>query len=219
MKHYIISNSADKKEVGHYIQTVMGEVPNENGEFDNNARSNLNNENFPNFIPNLEFELEPKAKITDIVSASDIIARGLLINDKVRSLLSNFNIMNHKFYDGRLKTKDKILPYYWLHIANNSFSGIDFDKSTFCIADLIGNPISLIIVKDENDYYEKNALCEDMNSIIIDKLIFNDHFRALNLDLFFFPQIHQYIIASERLINEIEKQKITGLKYKEAMFI
>lgn len=54
--------------------------------------------------------------------------------------------MNHKFYLGTVITKGKELPYYWLHIVNNSFDGIDFEKSKFMEADLFQEKVKTVKV-------------------------------------------------------------------------
>jgi hypothetical protein len=82
MEYYILKNATTRKQVGHYIQTA-GWVDGCNINAPN-SMANLDSEEFPNFIPDLRFDLEEKAKLTDIVSASNIVAHGFLINEKVK---------------------------------------------------------------------------------------------------------------------------------------
>lgn len=130
MKYYLLSNSANKNEVGIYPQTtglVDGYV-----EFSDNSMVNLTSDELPNFIPDLRFELEEKAILTDIISVSNLdYAVGFFMNEKAKNIFQKFKVITHKYYDGALNVKGKILSYSWLHIVNSSFSGIDFLNSTF----------------------------------------------------------------------------------------
>ena len=53
----------------------------------------------------------------------------------------------------------------------------------------------------------------------VEKLIFLNSLMEKNLDLFLFPEIHYDLIASERLINTIEQNKLSGIEISEAEFI
>ena len=78
MKFYLLSNSAKKTEVGTYPQTT-GLVDGYE-EFAENSMVNLNSDEFPNFAPDLRFELEEKAILTDIIRPSNLdYAKGLMM--------------------------------------------------------------------------------------------------------------------------------------------
>ncbi len=157
MKYYLLSHSAVKKIVGDFPQTVSTEVIDVNNEFEPTSRANLTNKHFPTVQPNLEFELSNKAKLTDVISASNIEARGLLVNEKVKTILEQFNILNHKFYPGSVTVKGKKTPYYWLHIVNNSLEGIDFEKSKFMEIGFTGRKIGDVEINSLKDYNKIRA--------------------------------------------------------------
>ncbi|MBL4715988.1 MAG: hypothetical protein JKX95_05085 [Bacteroidia bacterium] len=219
MKYYILSHASDQKVIGEYPQTKPTEAPYQNGLFDPDSRSNLENDKFPEIPPKLDLELDKKAKLTDIISASNIQAVGLFINEKVKNILSEFNILNHEFYEGSLSHNGKTDPYFWLHIVNDSLKGIDFENSIFAETDLFGDKVNEVRVDSESDWYIKNKECEDMNFLNADKLVFTANFMDRNYDIFLFPYIHHYIIVSERVIQSLEDFKITGYHIKKADFI
>lgn len=131
MKYYLLSWSVNKKEIGYYPQTIGNEFIDENGELPLYSKGNITNEEFPSDLTNFNFEIHKKAKLTDVVDASNISARGLLVSEKVKNIMSEFNILNHKFYSASVLFKGKEYSYYWLHIVNTSLEGIDFLNSNF----------------------------------------------------------------------------------------
>ncbi|MFM7851644.1 MAG: imm11 family protein [Flammeovirgaceae bacterium] len=211
MKYYLLSHSSEKKEVGDFPQTTDKETTS----IEFSSQASLTNECFPEITPALNFELTKKAKLTDVLSASNIQARGLLISEKVKTIFEKFNIMNHKFYPGTVTHKDKKLPYYWLHIVNSSFEGIDFQKSQFMEIGFTGRKVADVEVNSFEDY--KNISKTKM--IDAEKLVLTSGFLVNNLDLFFFPNISSYLISSERLVIELTNNNITGIRIEEAEFI
>ncbi|MEM7163393.1 MAG: hypothetical protein AAF487_13235 [Bacteroidota bacterium] len=218
IKYYILSHSSDAKIVGDYPQTEGTEIPDSNGDFREGSRANLSNYEFPSNEPSLNLTLTNKAKLTDFVSPSDISARGVFVNEKTKNILQKFNILNHKFYSGSVKHQGSSHPFYWLHISNDSLSGVDFNNSLFAEYDIIGDiEKSGIYLSSEDDFYVKNRECDDMNTLEVEKLSLTPDFKEY--DIFLIPHIHDYIIISVLVLNELEKAGLNGYKIRPADFI
>ena len=105
MKYYSLSYSTDEKEVGK-VWPQCKAIPEG---YDHkwldlpNSMTKLTNDAFPNENPDLVFELDKKAKLTDIISPSNIYAVGLLVNEKAKLILEGFNLITHIFFWQRLK--------------------------------------------------------------------------------------------------------------------
>lgn len=131
MSWYSFSASNDEKEVGEYPQTdMMG--PN----YDLNAPNsvwNISNLKKLTFQPNLEyFILCKKAKVTDIISTATINARGFLVSEKLKNILSKFQLAEHCYYPAKLIHKKNIINnFFWLHFIKDNSHDIDFEHSTF----------------------------------------------------------------------------------------
>jgi hypothetical protein len=137
MKYLIISNSADEKEVGCYPQS-SGLFNGYNHDAPN-AIENLTSDEFPDFIPDLRFELDEDAILTDIISPSNLdFATGLLMNEKAKKIFESAKIFLHKYYEATIKVNTKTLNYHWLHLVNPNFKDIAFKKSVF-VEHLPGN--------------------------------------------------------------------------------
>jgi hypothetical protein len=216
MKYYILSNATDEKEIGGTYPQCKG-VP-DGYSFDwydkPNSMTKLTNKFFPKQNPDLVFELDEKAILTDIVSPSNISAKGFLLNEKTKNLLSDFNIIEHEFYRATIFAKGYAHKYFWLHLVKDNFDGVNFSKSNFIEVDVFRDKIKDVNVNSLSDYNKHWEVSrKDINFITTQKLVLEKQFE---FDLFFFPLIHNHIIASQSLINCFIENKITGVKIKEA---
>lgn len=211
MEYYVLKNSTGKEIGKTYPQT--------------NGMSNDYNFQIPesiNFLPNLEtplhtpnlnfFKVDDKAKITDFISTGLINATGFIVNEKIKSLLDNYNIAEHMYFPARLYHKNKLINAYWLHFTKDYTPTINFQKSTFNLL----SPITW----DVWSTLETNLKFSNLTSLI------ESHKEKDSLDQFF-PneltinsknQIHilsfQYlgtrVLISDFLLNRLKKENITG---------
>lgn len=217
MKYYVLSHSAEKNEVGDWPQADSTEV-NHISENDPKSRANLSNEHFPEVGPSLDLKLSKKAKFTDIVSTSNITARGIFVSEEVKKSLEKFKIMNHKFYPGSVLVKEERKIFYWLHIVNDSLKGIDFEKSKFAEYDICGDvERSGIIWRSEKELYSMSLECDGLNYIGAGEIVLKEEYRKF--DIFLFPNIHRDIIISEAVLNDLKANGFSGYRIREADFM
>lgn len=216
MKYYTIDNSIIKKEVGFQFQT-SGFIDVESAQGPN-SRVNMEYDKNPSFIPDLRFELHEKSKLTDVVDASNISARGFLMNTKTKNILEQCRLFGYKFYDASVLDHDGIVnPYFWMHIISNDYDIIDFKQSVFRVhkfpillkSDKI-EEMPTIFIKDKKDYErKKNELFFEDKYLVIDvlKIVDTNHFDMIhfgNIDI-------NTVFISEKLANLLKKEKITGI--------
>ncbi len=220
MKYFILSNATDEKEIGKIYPQCKG-VP-KGYTFDwydeSNSMTKLTNDEFPKEKPALVFELDKKAKLTDAISPNNISARGFLVSEKVKNLLNDFNIQEYKIYPATLFANKQMLNYYWFHPIKNDFVGIDFKNSEFIETNLMRHKVKNVNVDSIEDYNKcRQNKQKKFNLIIAEKLVLKQEYKQLDISLF--PLIHQYLIVSKKFIETLQKNSITGFKYKEAAFI
>ena len=216
MKYYTIDNSIIKKEVGFQFQT-SGFIDVESAQGPN-SRVNMEYDKNPSFTPDLRFELHEKSKLTDVVDASNISARGFLMNTKTKNILEQCRLFGYKFYDASVLDHDGIVnPYFWMHIISNDYDIIDFKQSVFRVhkfpillkSDKI-EEMPTIFIKDKKDYErKKNELFFEDKYLVIDvlKIVDTNHFDMIhfgNIDI-------NTVFISEKLANLLKKEKITGI--------
>jgi len=218
MKYYILNNSTNKSEIGYYPQTG-GYYPDYNivGE---RSMVNLKSECFPDFLPDLRFILDKRAKVTDVVKASNINkAKGLLINEKTKNLLSTLLLPQSAFYNGFVENNNIKIPYYWFHILSQPFTNIDFSKSIFYTTKLGFKKDTTIDIYDGENL--KNRIKELKQLILAEKISLKKEFISLNYDIFYFPLIQGYydFFISEKLASVINENNVTGVEIIEQNII
>lgn len=211
--YYRLRNAITRKQVGTMFQT--------NGFIEGyeihgpNSRIRLEADEFPNFVPDLRFGLIEKAKLTDVVHASNISAVGFLINEKVKKILDQCLLPEHRYYDASLLDREgNILPYYWLHLISNDYQMVDFAKSVFRKTPRV---VKNFLIKDDPIYSVKNfeeyekvhfgSSLEDDN-VILDILKIRN---TMNYDMLHFRQFNSLVYISEKLATLLKKGKVTGI--------
>ena len=217
MTYSILKNSISKKEVGYQFQTT-GYIDTE-AAFGPNSRTKLEDDKIPCFTPDLRFELYEKSKLTNIVRASNINAKGFLMDADTKCIFEHSTLPpNYKFYDASVLDHDGIVnPYFWMHIISNDYDIIDFKQSVFRVhkfpillkSDKI-EEMPTIFIKDKKDYErKKNELFFEDKYLVIDvlKIVDTNHFDMIhfgNIDI-------NTVFISEKLANLLKKEKITGI--------
>jgi hypothetical protein len=215
MKYYLLSNSAKKEEVGTYPQTT-GLVDGYE-EFSENSMVNLNSDELPNFVPDLRFELDKDAILTDIISPSNLdYAKGIMMNEKAKNAFKPFKLIPHQFYEATIKANNNILIYYWLHTLPPTLDIVDFSKSIF----LEVLPTQQRIKRYFKTYYEfENYGDSDFpNDLEIEKLTLTPTFLSQSIDLFCLPSLFSGFLISQKLYEKINDTQLSGLCIENQLF-
>lgn len=216
MKYYKLEyNSLNIKETGTQFQCVSVEKI---GDLQENI--------FPlEGVINFSFELpipilESKAKKTTLVNAIPINSKFLIFKSYFIDFLKGFNIGKFQTWNIKIKQKSIYLDDYKLFILNYPIQKeiIDFEKTSFYkgkISDysFIGENIEISnydnylvlhnkFQNSDDDLLKFHKICFDMSQLKLDM------FRIFN-----FPFGGYYV--SERLKKEIEKNRFTGMVFKE----
>ena len=220
MNYYSISHEFDPKVIGKVEIQIHDMISNDYLEGDNSIY-NMPYKTFPTTAPNLNgLQLSPKAKLTDILGCI-FITRGLIINKRVKEILDNFNLPKHQFYPIVLhKGKKKMTDFFWFYYIFNIENHIDFEKSLFyeTTVSLRSDLKMPVQIKNIDDYrYQtqiiKNKPFNRMLGQSRHKL--QEEFLVLkgletNLDILNTGEFGALQVASERLINTLKAESITG---------
>lgn len=208
MKYFLITSATDKKETGVLGPQCMVFPKGYNLQWyeQQNSMTKLNNGAFPQNNPDLLFELDKKANLTDFISQSIISARGFLINEKVKNIFKGFLLPEHKFFQAQVCFQNKVFIYYWLHLLDNNYSNIDYSSSKFYEGITQGWKNVDASIQSLNDIVNFR---KEKKLIFTEKLILNG---ILPYDIFLYSLIHQDIFVSEKLVQKLIQNKITGYK-------
>ncbi len=151
MNYFNFKKSAESSEIGVFPQSRIYTGVNPNDVIN---VWNVKPFEFPDFLPNLELEMLPRANLTDMIS-SVAISNGFIVNDKLMSILKGQNLPNHAFYPGKLYTNGFILNYNWFHFMSDGFwDWIDKNKSKLSRRSIIPDHREKIL--DEVNLFKTN---------------------------------------------------------------
>lgn len=206
--YFRIGHSSDLKEIGHYPQVKFrkGYNPRLNGVY--KVRKN----EFPDFIPNYELELESNAIPTSLlpnVGASF----GLIVNKELKEILSKHKLPPHHFYKMKVLYHDEVLEYYWLHyIVNDFWDHIDKEKS---FGEVYTVKKGIFTIHEEVKTTSKEEVLEIRKNLKLPKM-----FRAKTIFKPSFPSYDLYetdltndVFISAKLKNAMEDSGMTGMVF------
>lgn len=207
MRYYTLDTPAESKETGNVYPQVTFDKIKEAFKFRHNV--------YPDDEPIFFAILEKGAKLTDVLSQASIAGHGLLINDKVKNILADFKIMNHRLYNCPVKDhNNNIHQYYWIALVQpNIIDWIDFKNSLFYTVET-GFREDDIELTSYDDYLNKKENLPNINWWIEAESIKLN--KKEGCDLFIFPYLLHNIILSENLKQFFIDKKITGIKIEEA---
>lgn len=228
MKFYTLDETEDPDIIGGdgYREDTMSN----NYNFDTpDSIDNIPRNQFPDFIPNLNYvKLKKGLNLLDYLGE---ITSGncLLINDKLKRLFKELNLLPHRYYPATVKQKVGVLKKktyqdYSLVIFVSDLSSekfIDFENSRFGIMKFMEGLQQEIKITSLNDLLQKDDNLEDrvLTAINPINLKLKPAFFEKKYDLFYFPDVSGEIFVSERFKQAIDKNKITGFKLEQTDLI
>jgi uncharacterized protein DUF1629 len=212
-EYCLLANSIDGKEIGSEFHQTQGLPDGYTVRFYDrpNSMTKLNNDEFPKDNTELIWQMEPKAILTDVVSASNITAQGLLCNNKVREIFESHKLCEHKFYPATLIHEGKELNYHWFHPIEQDLDIIDFEKSEFALTDYARFAKESIYLNSYSDVSKireakpRNRLLSIMKLKLIESIVLNV--------LLFSNNLHDDIIIDKSLKNELRYRRISGIRF------
>ncbi|WP_024770552.1 hypothetical protein [Aquimarina macrocephali] len=144
MKYYSINNVSDDLEIiGHYPQLALKRGYNPTL---SDSYKQVKANNFPDFVPNLELELHPKANPTDFLPRVGPYF-GIFVNEKMKDVLENHNLPRHHFYPIKIFKSDIALNYFWLHyIVDDFWNYLDIESSYAELKKMV-DPVTYVVDK------------------------------------------------------------------------
>ncbi|MBO4332553.1 MAG: hypothetical protein J5875_05245 [Paludibacteraceae bacterium] len=167
----------------------------------------------------LEFTLNKKAVLTDLLSKIAGFNTDLLISEKLKNMISDCDIMQHQYFDAIVNTKKGPQTYFLLHLCQpNLVNYIDYKNTIFYETEwgFYKCPISI----DSYEHY-LNLKSKDKKTsfgVEIEKLAMTENFDR-SIDMFYILPFDSSIYISERMKKIIEENKITGIKFVDEITI
>lgn len=209
MNYFIIGPSDDIKAIGNYPQTRSHSGYNPNSE---NSFKNVYWDEFPNFTPYYEVEIEPKAKPTNFINRTPL-QFGFLIDSKFLNVLKKHKLPPYKCYEVPVYFRNEKLQYYWFHFIYDMWRFINPLKSKACLY----NKISGRII-EEISFMSKEELTSLKKSLNFERGLFLKEvvFKSESdiTDIVEITHAFHIPLISEKLKNSLESEKLTGFEAK-----
>ncbi len=137
------------------------------------------------------------------------------ISAKFKNCLEQFRLSPSKFYKAKVLFEDKLYPYYvWQMLMDPYKKHIDFEKTTFNNYDFDREETETPFEVKQFGSIEEVKEYKDKHWGYLwnyEKLVLKPSFREFD---YHFVMLLNHVV-SERLKNEIEKQELTGIEFKE----
>ncbi len=159
--------------------------------------------------------LDKSAKIEDVMCAEMLRLTGLLVNDKVKSILTGFNLPPNKFYPCYIKANDgNVYNYYWMQTSKerDQTKFLEYSRSKFYIQkDVLGLEKEELKIDTLQQLEKVSSSLKLGQAVKLQKAVLKDNFLESNLDLFKISRFYNYWIISERMKKSFESMNVTGM--------
>lgn len=159
------------------------------------------------------FRLNEESLVTDVISVGSNICLGLLANRKAMRIIQMHNLPSYSIYESKILGNGCELDYELLFLTEDSSSMIDFKRSKFLVQKSMFSknyePLEIFNYEDLKAAYRKvvgiKKIIPDGNLVIDSKL--------QSLDMFRIGSFERARFVSERLMNALIENQITGLRF------
>jgi len=153
-KHFRLSNSTDLKEIGRqYPQTDYINL--------GIAHSLKFHELSSAPIKFEKIELYKSSKLTDNISTAAISAHAFILSKRAIEVFKQFNLGEHKIYPATIFHNRIANEYGVLHFTNDLQVELDFQNSSFYVANILGSYEFDISIDNKEDYEKKRMLVKN----------------------------------------------------------
>lgn len=213
MKYYSIGQSNEIEVIGHYPQTERTSQSGFHVDAFNSERNVKPNE-FPEFEPNYGIDIHPNAIETDLLDKTVCLEFGMVVNEKLKLVLEEYNLPPHRFYS--IETFNSSNQYFWFHYITDFDKYIDFENTIierFNIFDL--EVIEELKFENFADLtsQKKRSVLEIGKPLRYNTISLIKGFP--DYDLFEVNGAQNFTLISQRLKDRLESEKITGFEYLE----
>lgn len=210
MIYYNIGRTNELDVIGQYPQTK--EVTSSKYHIDNiDSAVKVNPNYFPDFKPKYGLELLSKSIATDVIDKGSL-EFGFIVSEKLKKLLSDFNLPPHKFHS--IDVYNVNTQYYWFQFVTDFESFFDVENSEVEIFDIFKQEVTKVITF--------NSLQEiiELNRKLVLQIGKTMRYKSIRLkrdfphfDLFEIKGAKNFTLITDTLKRELESQNITGLEY------
>ena len=216
MNYFKIVLSSDSEEIGIEYPQVQGIFPKQIANDLDSVYQISKEKKLPDEQIRMNYLLlKEKAILTDFLSSNILPSLyGFLVSERVTKILKRYNLPDHKILSSKVKhTSEELSNYNWIHILPLSNDYVNYEASVFRLVNEINFEKQSLEITSKKDYIECFKETNRPWAIIMDCPVFHKDFLERKIDVFRIPVAGTHWFFSERLINEMKSNDITGMKY------
>ncbi|MDI9862252.1 hypothetical protein [Flectobacillus roseus] len=203
---YSLSYSTDKSIIGYYPQTKNNTLS-LLYDFSDEARMILRNDTgVNNPIEKFSITVNKRAKLTDVLD-NTFLPSGLVISEKLKLLVENLSLPNHRFNEIDVKYENESYRYFWMRYYSDLSEYIDFRSSMFQYVDLEYKKLEDKLIISKEDCLKIVKQASHVRQLRPSQIRLKSNFP--NYELFYDNMFHRNIV-SNTFIEIIKKHDITG---------
>lgn len=195
--------------IGHYPQVQFKKGYNPTLPY---SHRQVKGNTFPKFSPELELEIDKKAKPTNYLERTSP-SFGFLVDKSFKDILEKHNLPAHAFYPIKVYHNNILLDYYWFHfIVDDFWVYLNLEESSGRI-----HRTGKIDMVKEMVHFESRSQVRAIKKNLgfeykmrADKLVFNQNFPLY--DVYQVKDIEWHDLISERLKMALEEAGMTGFR-------
>lgn len=160
-------------------------------------------------IPFAELELVDGAQLTDVLSSYSI-PFGLLVSERLKSILSQCRLPPHMFYKIRLiHLGVQSCTYYWMHYYDDLWQYVEPSKTIFEVFHRTRKvPINEVSIASRDSLAELESSLEFLHGVRLKSLVFTEQYP--NYDIVLDNIFGLRTLVSERLVEKLVRANVTG---------
>lgn len=222
-RYYKANHSTDSKVIGRRYPQVSEAI---GGSWDvldsRSAYGQLASWVSPEGVPPVgSLVLSKGAKATDVLSASMFSHHGFILSPKAKAIFEQYNLGANWFFPVDVRYKEQTLSYFILHTNNNFIDDINWDKSEFSFSRYSierkqEEIVEVINLRNKEAYLELRDNRKALNGRYLkaSQIYLKEDFDS-SRDMIAFYRIALGTLVSERLMNGLLENGITGLVFEK----
>lgn len=167
-----------------------------------------------------KIELYKSAKLTDLISTAAFSAYAYLLSKKALDIFKKFNLGRYRIYPATVYHKGAEHEYGVLHFTNDLIDHLDFTRSKFYVANILGGYEFDIEINSKEDYEKKRKQVknaeypntEEWWYVNLKWGVWKEKMTVTDLFTIFSSDSNPYV--SKELSEEILNKELTGFEFK-----
>ena len=154
--------------------------------------------------------LDPETRFTDVVSQSYAPGPSLLVSERLRSLLDEFDIQEHEWWPAHVTLGAETRRYWWLQPTEELEGRVDYSSSRFLIEDRDGSVEEVDVRSSDELAAIARSLVDSLSGTLRPRRVAFS--GTPPYDLLCLRVMDWSFYSSPRLADRLTSERVTGIE-------